>query len=180
MCAGLSIIIIEASASHKWLGQPNEGELLRTLAKILPWTLGLYLLVRIWSLFFFSEGPHFDRPGLTFLFTLEVLAFAVPFVMFTQQSVRKNDRRRAIAAILVIVGLILNRFSVSLFGMMDPNQLYMPSLIESVVTAGIIAAHVLFFVLIAKYFPIFEHHPETVDYSIPDRLHKIDPVGEKA
>jgi hypothetical protein len=29
-------------------------------------------------------------------------------------------------------------------------------------------------VLIAKYFPIFEHHPETVDYSIPDRIRKID------
>ena len=39
---------------------------------------------------------------------------------------------------------------------------------------GIIAAHVLFFVLIAKYFPIFEHHPETVDYSIPDHFHRIE------
>jgi len=29
-------------------------------------------------------------------------------------------------------------------------------------------------VLIAKYFPIFEHHPETVDYSLPDRLRKIE------
>jgi len=40
------------------------------------------------------------------------------------------------------------------------------------VTIGVIAAHILFFVLIAKYFPIFEHHPETVDYSLPDHFHK--------
>jgi hypothetical protein len=47
------------------------------------------------------------------------------------------------------------------------------------VTVGIIAAHILFFVLIAKYFPIFEHHPETVDYSIPDHFRKVDGDGEK-
>jgi len=58
--------------------------------------------------------------------------------------------------------------------MMDPNHIYYRSLIAALVTIGIIAAHVLFFVLIAKYFPIFEHHPETVDYSLPDRLRKIE------
>jgi hypothetical protein len=40
-------------------------------------------------------------------------------------------------------------------------------------------------VLIARYFPIFEHHPETVDYSIPDPFRKIEsdakpPAGEAA
>ncbi len=171
--AGLAIIIIEATSSHKWLGYANESELLRILSRILPWTLGLYLAVRVWSLLFFSEGPYFDRPGLSLLFCLELLAFLIPFVMFTQKRVRTNDRRRAIAAILVIVGLVLNRFNVSLMGMMDPNQIYYPSIIETTVTLGIIAAHILFFVLIAKYFPIFEHHPETVDYSIPDHVEKV-------
>jgi Ni/Fe-hydrogenase subunit HybB-like protein len=51
---------------------------------------------------------------------------------------------------------------------------YFPSIVESLVTIGIIAGHILFFVLIAKYFPIFEHHPETVDYSIPDHFHPVD------
>jgi Ni/Fe-hydrogenase subunit HybB-like protein len=60
-----------------------------------------------------------------------------------------------------------------MFGMMDPGNIYYPSLIESLVTIGIIAGHVLFFVLIARYFPIFEHHPETVDYTIPDPLRKV-------
>ena len=61
------------------------------------------------------------------------------------------------------------------------QQVYYPSFLESVVTVGIIAAHILFFALIARYFPIFEHHPETVDYEIPDRFHKIEkhPVADK-
>ncbi|BCR05635.1 formate dehydrogenase [Desulfuromonas versatilis] len=183
ICTGMCIIILEATASHKWMGQPNEGVLLRTLAKILPWTLGLYLAVRAYSLLFLSHGPFFDRPGLTLSFLLEVgVGFLLPFLMLTQKSVRENDRRRAIAAGLVIFGLVLNRFNVSMIGMMHPDQIYLPSLIETLVTLGIIAAHVLFFVLIAKYFPIFEHHPETVDYSLPDSFHKIDghPAEAKA
>ncbi len=169
ICSGISIIILEATASHKWLGQPNEGELLKILAKILPWTLGLYLVLRGYSLVFLAERPLFDRPGLNLSFILEVgIGFVLPFIMLTWKSVRENDRLRANAAGLVIFGLVLNRFNVSMFGMMDPNQLYFPSTIETLVTVGIIAAHILFFVLIAKYFPIFEHHPETVDYSIPD------------
>jgi Ni/Fe-hydrogenase subunit HybB-like protein len=63
-----------------------------------------------------------------------------------------------------------------MFGMEQPGQnIYVPSLIESLVTIGIISAHVLFFVLIAKYFPIFEHHPEATDYTIPDRIRRIGP-----
>ena len=178
ICTGMCIIILEATASHKWMGQPNEGTLLRTLAKILPYTLGLYIAIRLYSLLALSVGPFFDRPALTLSFVLEFgLGFIVPFVMFTQQSVRDNDRRRAIAAGLVVFGLVLNRFNVSMFGMMDPNQLYLPSIIETLVTMGIISAHVLFFVLIAKYFPIFEHHPETVDYTLPDGFRKIDGQG---
>ncbi|MDH3543426.1 MAG: polysulfide reductase NrfD [Desulfobulbaceae bacterium] len=173
ICSGICIIILEATASHKWMGQPNEGELMQILAKILPWTLGSYLVLRVYSLLFLAQGPFFDRPLLTVSFLLEVgVGFVLPFILFCRKSVRENDRQRAYAAGLVIFGLVLNRFNVSMFGMMDPKKLYMPSLIETSVTVGIIAAHILFFVLIAKYFPIFEHHPETVDYSIPDPLFK--------
>jgi len=168
ICTGMCIIILEATASHKWMGEPNEGELLETLAKILPWVLGFYLILRGYSLLFLAEGPFFDRPALTISFLLEVgLGFLLPFLMFTRKSVRESDSKRAKASGLVVFGLVLNRFNVSMFGMMNPSNIYFPSIIETLVTLGIIAAHILFFVLIGKYFPIFEHHPETVDYSIP-------------
>ena len=172
MCAGVSIIIVEATMSHKWMGQPNEGELLETLAKILPWVLGLYLALRLGSLFTLSEGALWDRPGLVALFVLEIAALVAPFLMLFSRSVREHNRLRSTAAWLVIFGVVVNRFNVSMFGMEAPGTMYYPSFIESIVTIGIIAAHILFFVLIAKYFPIFEHHPETVDYSLPDNFHK--------
>ncbi len=178
--SGMCIIILEATATHKWMGQPNEGVLLRTLGKILPWTLGLYIALRIYSLIALSERPLFDNPTLTLLFALELgFGFILPFFMFTTHTVRNSDRLRANGALLVIFGVVLNRFNVSMFGMMDSTHIYYPSIIESLVTISIIAAHILFFVLIARYFPIFEHHPETVDYSLPASFRKVDDVVPK-
>ena len=176
MCAGISIIIVEATMSHKWMGQPDESELLETLAKILPYVLTVYLSFRLFSLVALSEGPFFDRPALSLLFAVELLAgVLLPLAMLTNAAVREDNRLRSTAAWLVIFGVVLNRFNVSMFGMMAKGTMYYPSFIESMVTVGIIAAHILFFVLIAKYFPIFEHHPETVDYSLPDKFHRTDP-----
>ncbi|QXE91882.1 NrfD/PsrC family molybdoenzyme membrane anchor subunit [Geomonas subterranea] len=175
MCAGISIIIVEATMSHKYMGQPDESELLETLAKILPWVITVYLTVKVFSLVALTQGPLFNRPGLLVLFVVEVaVGVLLPLVMLMNGNVRENNRLRATAAWLVIAGVILNRFNVSMFGMEAPGTFYYPSFLESVVTIGIIAAHILFFVLIAKYFPIFEHHPETVDYSIPDHFRKTE------
>ena len=170
---GISIIILEATMVHRFMGQPDESELLEVLTKILPWVLGVYLVVKLGATTLLSHGPLFDRPSLLALFVVEIIiGVIVPMFMFMKQECRENQRMQLRGASLVIFGLVLNRFNVSMFGMEQADQaIYYPSIIESLVTIGIIAAHVLFFVLLAKYFPIFEHHPETVDYSIPDHAH---------
>jgi Ni/Fe-hydrogenase subunit HybB-like protein len=170
---GISIIILEATMVHRFMGQPDESELLEVLTKILPWVLGVYLAVKLAATTLLSHGPLFDRPSLLALFVAEiVIGVVIPMGMFMKQAYREDQQMQLRGASLVISGLVLNRFNVSMFGMEQADQaIYYPSAIESLVTIGIIAAHVLFFVLLAKYFPIFEHHPETVDYSIPDHAH---------
>ncbi len=176
---GLSIVIFEASLVHKYMGQPDESDLLATLTKIIPWIMGVYMLVKVYALAFLSHGPLFDRPVLTALFSVEVVVgLLIPFSMFLTKRIRTDKQMQLRAASLVITGLVLNRFNVSMFAMHQPGQpVYFPNFIESMVTIGIIAAHILFFVLVAKYFPIFEHHPEATDYTIPDRFRKIEQHG---
>jgi Ni/Fe-hydrogenase subunit HybB-like protein len=173
---GISIIIIEATMVHRYLNQPDESELLEVLTRILPWVLGAYLLVKLYATIFLSHGPLFDRPWLLMVFMVLLgVGVVMPLLMFLNKANREDKRMQLRGATMVVFGLVLNRFNVSMFGMIQPDQqVYIPSLIESVVTVGIIAAHVLFFVLIAKYFPIFEHHPETVDYAMPDSFRKLD------
>lgn len=180
---GLAIVIVEAIMVHRYLKQPDETELLATLTKIIPWFLGVYLFIKISSLYFLSARPLFDRPGLTILFLMEVvLGIIIPLIMFMTKRIRTDSRWQLRAASMVVFfGLVLNRFNVSMFGLIQKDQqIYYPSFLESVVTVGIIAAHILFFALIARYFPIFEHHPEEFDYTIPDRFRRIEknPVTE--
>ena len=172
---GISIIILEATMVHRYMGQPDESELLEILTRILPWVLGAYLIVKLPATALLSHGPLYDRPSLLILFLAEIIiGVLIPMFMFMRKACREDDRMQLRGASLVIAGVVLNRFNVSMFGMEQADQLiYYPSIIESLVTIGIIAAHVLFFVLLAKYFPIFEHHPETVDYSLPDHARKI-------
>jgi len=156
------------------MGQPDESELLEVLTRILPWTLGAYLVVKLAATALLSHGPLYDRPSLLMLFLAElIIGVIIPMFMFMRKACREDNRMQLRGASLVIAGVVLNRFNVSMFGMEQADQaIYYPSIIESLVTIGIIAAHVLFFVLLAKYFPIFEHHPETVDYSLPDYARK--------
>lgn len=137
------------------------------------------MLVKVYALASLSHGPLFDRPVLTALFAVEVIVgLLIPFGMFLTKRIRTDKQMQLRAASFVIAGLVLNRFNVSMFAMHQPGQpAYFPNFIESVVTIGIIAAHILFFVLVAKYFPIFEHHPEATDYTIPDRFRKIEKHG---
>ncbi|HDR47118.1 MAG TPA: Ni/Fe-hydrogenase cytochrome b subunit [Geoalkalibacter subterraneus] len=178
---GLCIVMLEASLVHRFMGQPDESSLLSTLTRIVPWVMGAYMLVKFVPLLVAPQGPLFDRPILTALFLVEItIGLLLPFWMFLQSRIRSDKNMQLRAASLAIFGLVLNRFNVSMFGMIQPGQeIYVPNMLESMVTIGIIAAHILFFVLIAKYFPIFEHHPETVDYSIPDRFRKVGGDGEK-
>jgi len=171
ICAGMCIIILEAISCHKWMGQPNEDELLLTLIKILPWTIGAYIIVLILSMAFLGSRPFFDNPVMTWLFAIELgVGFILPLILFSLMAIQNNVRFMGRAATLLIFGVIMNRFNVSMFGMMDLNEIYFPSMIESLVTIGIIAAHILLFVVIARHFPIFEHHPEhpeTEEYPLP-------------
>jgi len=181
MFTGMSIIMLEATLVHRYMGQPDETDLLKTLAKIIPYLLGIYLAIKLGALIFLTDGPLFDRPVLTLLFLSEVLIGVVwPLLIFLKRKNQGNSKMQLRGASLIIAGLILNRFNVSMFGMIQQNQqIYFPSLIETMVTVGIIAGHILFFVLIAKYLPVFEHHPETVDYNLVDEIHRIGRNGHE-
>lgn len=171
---GLAIVMVEATVVHRHMGQPEESDLLAVLAAILPWLLGLYLVAKLLALAFLSGRPLFDRPALAALFAVEmIIGVMLPLLIFLRKENRNNLNMQYAGALMIIAGTILNRFNVSMFGMIQRNQkIYYPSLVESVVTIGIIAAHILLFYLIARYFPIFEHHSEAPDSSLPHRARK--------
>jgi Ni/Fe-hydrogenase subunit HybB-like protein len=86
----------------------------------------------------------------------------IPVLLLVKTANRKNIDTVFVVSILVILGVLLNRLNVGVFGVSDyANRVgsdYFPSIMEFILTAGMIAFAILGFKLCAKYLNLF---PET-------------------
>lgn len=170
---GMAMIIFESSLSSRYFQRGLETHLLAKLAKGLPIALGIYALLKFGELAVAGElGLLFTSGIMSVLFWAEILIGVVtPIVWFSIEKNRTSNNGLLIGAIIVLVGMILNRFNVSWLGVKHPDPLfylptfmsnvdYFPTFPEVAVSIGIFAAGIMAFGLIAKYFPVFEdEHP---------------------
>ncbi len=172
LAIGLAMILFESSLSSRYFQRGLELELLEQLAKAIPFVLGLYLLVRFGQLAFENDLQALFTSGLlSLLFWAEILIGAViPLVLFSLKKVRARPRGLFLTSILLLLGMILNRFNVSWFAVRHPDPItylpafmssvhYIPSLPEIAISAGIFSFGILAFGLAVKYLPVFEEHP---------------------
>ena len=170
---GMAMIIFESSLSSRYFQRGLETHLLAKIAKAIPIALGVYLVLKFGELAVARElGLLFTSGIMSVLFWAEILiGVLTPMVWFSIEKNRTNNNGLLTGAIILLVGMILNRFDVSWFAVKHPDPLfYMPTFMGNVkyfptfpevsVSIGIFAAGILAFGLIAKYFPVFEdEHP---------------------
>jgi Ni/Fe-hydrogenase subunit HybB-like protein len=170
---GLAMIIFESSLSSRYFQRGLETHLLEKLAKALPIVLGIYALLKFGELAIAGDlGYLFTSGSMSVLFWAEILIGVVaPIIWFSIKKNRTSSNALLTGAIIVLLGMILNRFNVSWFAVKHPDPLfymptfmsnvdYFPTLPEVAVSIGIFAAGIMAFGLLAKYFPVFEdeHH----------------------
>ena len=179
---GMAMIIFESSLSSRYFKRGLETHLLEKLAKGLPIALGIYALLKFGELAVAGELSLLFTSGImSMLFWAEILIGVVtPIVWFSIKKNRTSPNGLLIGAIIVIVGMILNRFNVSWFAVKHPDPLfylptfmgnvkYFPTLPEVAVSIGIFSAGILAFGLLAKYFPVFESEHEKEETHEPAR-----------
>jgi Ni/Fe-hydrogenase subunit HybB-like protein len=166
---GLSMIIFESSISSRYFHRGLEIHLLEKLAKVIPVVLGIYLAIKFGQLSLAGDLKYLFTGGLmSVLFWAEILVGVVtPIVMFSIKCIRQSPYGLLLGSIVLLVGMILNRFNVSWFAVQHPDPLtymptfmsavhYFPSLPEVLVSVGIFSAGILAFGLAVKYLPVFE------------------------
>ncbi len=175
---GLAMIIFESSVSSRYFHRGLEIHLLEKLGRAIPIVLVIYLIVRFTQLTLAGDLQYLFNSGLmSILFWAEILLGSViPFILFSIKRIRQNPNGLLISAIILLFGMILDRFDVSWFAVRHPDPLtyipslmqfnahYIPSLPELSISIGIFSAGILAFGLIAKYLPLFEseeHHGST-------------------
>ena len=167
---GLAMTIIESSLSTHYFKLGLETHLLEKLARIIPYVLGLYLIMKFAQLA--MEGKLvllFMSGGMSLLFWMEIFVSGlIPLILFSMKRIRQSPKGLLIGAIILLFGMIINRFNISWFAVKhaDPltyiptfmNQVhYWPSLPEVSISIGIFSAGILAFGLAVKYLPIFEN-----------------------
>ncbi|OGO47184.1 MAG: hypothetical protein A2W34_06045 [Chloroflexi bacterium RBG_16_64_32] len=166
VAVGPAMVILESTISSRVFQRGLHLDLLGDLAKVIPFVLAAYIAVKFGDLAGSGELDLLvDWDLESGLFWLEIIGFvALPMVLFSLRAVRESSGWLLFSALLVIGGVILSRFAVSLIALGRPEfaASYVPHPLELAVTIGVVAAGVAAFALVARYLPLFvEAAPST-------------------
>lgn len=165
--AGLSMVIFEGSISHRvFFKQINEkthrahDNIVHGLSKICAGTLFAYFFMQV---LVFIHGKRWDLLGtpMGYWFMLEMIGFVlVPMILFFYSYRSHNLLTIRIAAIMTMLGVILNRLNVTVIGFRwDAPVHYVPSWMEIVVTLTVIFAEIWIFRWVIRRMPVLRDAP---------------------
>jgi Ni/Fe-hydrogenase subunit HybB-like protein len=161
---GFSIVIFEGALTVMGLERRLELHLYRRLSRVLRWMLFIFLVVRLGDLFYRDAFSAMNEStARQVMFLIEIGLFALPLIILSQRRWRGNARLLFLAAICLILSGAVLRFNAFITGFNPPaGYVYFPSVIELLVSIGLIALEVVGFIYIVKRFPILPPRKKTL------------------
>jgi len=185
---GISLTVLASMLSARFSKEAKVNDsLLEKLSHFIGWALALYLYFRFWYTFSMTytyepgrtEGLALLTKGplmFNFWFGEILLGAAIPMIILLKKNWRNIPWLRMLALGFVVGGLVAYRWDVNISGQMiimpyldqAPAALYtryIPSLIEVLVGAGVVAFGVTAFSLGVKYLRVVDHGLEEEIYT---------------
>ncbi|MBS1254186.1 MAG: putative Ni/Fe-hydrogenase 2 b-type cytochrome subunit [Anaerolineales bacterium] len=152
--AGLSLAMIAYVAAGRIWREAVNSELLGGLARGVAGVTLLYVSLKLGDIVQAGELSAllaFDR--MSWLMGAELgLGAVLPALLFLIPAVRRSRRGQVSGAILVLFGVLMNRFNATLFAQTTPSgETYSPNSIEWLSAMGIVAGAVLAWYLAIRY-----------------------------
>jgi Ni/Fe-hydrogenase subunit HybB-like protein len=181
IAAGLSMVIFESTLSHRYLHDKMDATYLAEhddvtygFAKGAAMVLAAYFLIKVVGLTM-DHNWHYLATGYGLWFVVELLGFvALPAFLYAMGVREKRLTLIRWTAVLAVLGIVLNRFNVSLVAFnwqLPPAERYFPSWMEIAISVFIVTIGLLVFRFIASRMPIFYEHPEFKEHE-PRELHE--------
>ncbi len=168
--AGLSMVIFEGSLSHKAFHHKMDFTYLEEheplvfgYAKAASLVLFGYFVIKVVGV---AAGNHWHLLGTPYglWFLLEVIGFVIlPCFLFAVGSREKNQILIKTAAIIAVIGIVLNRLNVSIIAFnwhLPFEQRYIPGWMEIVLSVFMVTCLILVFRFIVTRMPVFYEHPD--------------------
>jgi Ni/Fe-hydrogenase subunit HybB-like protein len=161
---GLSMVSFETILSSRIFKHKIPMDVITGLARGSLIVAGIYFVLKTWLLL---SGPGigaaFDGSFTANMYLLEMaVGVVLPLVLLSIKQYRTRMSSIFTVNILIIVGTLLNRMNVGIFGLAEYASKfgvdYFPSTMEFVLTAGMVAFAFFGFKVSAKYLNLF---PET-------------------
>ncbi|MFN3308577.1 MAG: NrfD/PsrC family molybdoenzyme membrane anchor subunit [Anaerolineales bacterium] len=181
VAGGMSLTLLATIISSKLLHrQLIKPDVKREVARVIGYTTLAYLYIKLWdwaATSYYSSAPgtasaiqrlQATTPYTTTFWGIEIiLAGIVPAVILLYQPLRRNDRALMVALGLICLGVVVNRWNVTLSGLVAPPAwspgvlgnvvaaTYFPTLTEILVAVGIFAYALLGFTLGVRYLQLY-------------------------
>jgi Ni/Fe-hydrogenase subunit HybB-like protein len=168
LAAGIGMVVVESALSHRAFrdrldptASVDLDRITLSLAKGGAIVLFAYFFIRLQGL---VASGRFDllATGWGAWYLFEMLGFILlPSLVFAFAARRSSARLARIAGVLTVLGVILNRFNVSLiaFNWNVPDR-YVPSAGEVITSLTIVTIGVLIFRWIVNRMPVVNEHPD--------------------
>ena len=169
--AGLSMVIFEGSISHKvFFNQVSEENhkahkhIVIGLSKICAVAMFAYFFLQV---LVFVHGKHWDllNTKMGYWYLLEMIGFVlIPMLLFFYSYRRNNVQLIKVAAVLTMLGVIMNRLNVTVIGFRwDAAIRYIPTWMELVVTLTVIFTEIWIFRWVVNRMPVLRESPSWVN-----------------
>ena len=168
--AGLSLVIVSESISQKvfknimsTLHVKSHKNIIISLGKICAIALFVYFSLTI-LVFIHGKNYSYLNTPWGYWYLVEIIGFVVtPCMVFLFGFRLNNIRLVRIAAIMSIIGIILNRMNISTIAYQwYENSLHFPSWMELIVSIAVILVQIMVFRWIARRMPVFNESPAWV------------------
>ncbi|WP_027370408.1 sulfate respiration complex protein HmcC [Desulfovermiculus halophilus] len=168
--AGLSMVIFEGALSSRFMKHKMDAEHIRHkddlaigFAKAGAVVLAGYFFIQLSSLAADNDWAYLST-GYGAWYLLEIGGFvALPCLLFALGAREKNVRLIRWTAVLAVLGIVLNRFNVSLVAFnwhLAPDQRYFPSWMEFSISIFLVTLGVLAYTFVVTRMPVLFEHPE--------------------
>ncbi len=164
LTVGAAMVMLESFLSSRFLGHGLKLKALTRIGAYLAFFDIFYLIVRVQDLFVRGAwGAAFTGSYESLAFIFEMLLYIVPLFLLFPSGLRQRRGPLFASALMLVLGLIVNRINVSLVGVMrNAGGSYLPNIQEIWVSVFIVLCGALAFGLLTKWLPVFprdeEHH----------------------
>ncbi len=160
VAVGPAMVIFESTISSKVFGHQIDLDIISGVGKILRIPLAIYLVLKVGDIIVAGEfGALFSEyPANVFWWAEMIIGVVLPLILFSLPSIQKSRGGLFFSALLVVLGLVLNRFNVSLIQLMiRPGYTYFPSFGEIAISVGLVSGGMIVIMLANKFLPVVKH-----------------------